>query len=82
MVAGGIITLVIISPLLIHRRVTKYWWQWKWAKIAVSEGLTQADIDFAVRCPDGTPNGTTVKEMIAWFEQIKQRGKSARKISS
>ena len=75
----GTLTLIIITPLIIYRKAEKFWWQWKWAKIAVDSGLTQADIDFALRCPGGTPRKVPIKEMIAWFEQVKERGKIARR---
>lgn len=74
---SGIITAVIISPILIYKNIKKYFNRWKWAAVAASTGLTADDIAYCIYVK--TPNDVSPDEMIAWFEKVKERGQYYKK---
>jgi len=71
-----------ILPIILYRRAEKYFWQWKWAAIAATTGLTINDVEWAARVHPSTPRNVPLPEMLAWFESVKTRGAAVRKISS
>jgi len=70
----------VIFPIVLYRKMEKYFWQWKWAAIAASTGMTQRDVEFCIRVPGGTPNNTPIPEMIKWFMQVKKRGEALKRL--
>lgn len=69
-----VLTLTVIGPIILYRKMCKYFWQWKWAAVAASTGLEAHDVAFALRVPGGTPGGLDQTELIAWFKRVKERG--------
>jgi len=70
----------VVAPVLSYKRMTKYFWQWKWAAEVAHTGLTREDVEYAVAYAK-TPKEVTIQEILAWVEQVKNRAAAARRLS-
>lgn len=75
-----VISAAIVAPVVSFLKAKKFLWQWRWAAITAETGFTHEDVVFALSGVD-TPNGVTAEQMMAWVEQVKERGSVVRKRS-
>jgi hypothetical protein len=63
----------IIAPLVAYHRIKTMLWQWKYAAILATYGLTQSDLTFIYAVPDLKVPGGDLQQLLAWVERVKER---------